>query len=193
MSKIVAQKHDGQPDVAQYRRVAKYPGPVGLKGDVKLVAEPSYSDWLPKQRDFLLTAPKLASHYWSLRFSKITHLSDRTYRARFAGINSRNDLEALQLPKGALWLPIDVIPRLEDGEFWLDDLVGLTLVTDEGNPIGKVTAWLDGSGDTYLDVESTDGKSSATIPFTEHFFPTVDIKHQHIVTHPTVEALLSEA
>jgi ribosomal 30S subunit maturation factor RimM len=190
-------QHPEQPSADTYRRVARYSGPVGLKGEVKLVADASYTQWLTQQKSLLLTAPKVTDKHWQLAFTKITHLTDTTYRGRLAGVNNRNELEALKLPKGALWAVLDAIPKLESREFWLDDVVGCTVLNAETeHPIATVTAWLEGNGDIFLELKpiNTDNDSSntdmATIPFNEHFFPTVETATQTIHAHPSVAELI---
>lgn len=186
-----------QPSTDTYRRVARYSGPVGLKGEVKIVADGSYALWLIRQKSLILTAPKITDKHWQLAFTNITHLTDTTYRGRLAGINNRNDLEALKLPKGALWAAIEAIPQLEQREFWLDDVVGCTVLNAETDqPIATVNAWLEGNGDIFLELtpmstgDSSDEPELATIPFNDHFFPTVNTANNTIHAHPSVAELI---
>ena len=82
--------------------------------------------------------------------------------ARFEGIGDRSAAEAL---RGSL-VEVDrsQLPRLEDGEYYHADLIGLAAVDAEGGPIGTVVAVENyGAGD-LLEIVLRDGKRSL-IPF----------------------------
>lgn len=58
--------------------------------------------------------------------------------ARLAQSTSRADAEKLR--GTALTVPRDALPPLAEGEFYHADLLGLPVVTDEGEAVGKVLA-----------------------------------------------------
>jgi 16S rRNA processing protein RimM len=77
--------------------------------------------------------------------------------ARFKEITDRTQAEAL---RGiALTVAREVLPPLEEGEYYHADLIGLPVVTPDGDSAGSVTAVENfGAGDV-LDIEKPDGKS----------------------------------
>jgi 16S rRNA processing protein RimM len=77
--------------------------------------------------------------------------------ARFKEVADRTQAEAL---RGiALTVAREALPPLEDGEYYHADLIGLPVVTPEGDSAGTVTAVENfGAGDV-LDIEKSDGKS----------------------------------
>ena len=82
--------------------------------------------------------------------------------ARVSGIADRSAAEAL---RGSL-IEVDrsALPRLEKGEYYHADLIGLDCVDSADNPLGSVVAVENyGAGD-LLEVEAQDGKR-ALIPF----------------------------
>ena len=84
--------------------------------------------------------------------------------ARFEGVADRSAAEAL---RGSL-VEIDrsALPSLDEGEYYLADLIGLPALDREGNAIGTVAAVENyGAGD-LLEIEAGDGKRSL-IPFKE--------------------------
>lgn len=81
---------------------------------------------------------------------------------RFEGVDSRADAEAL---RGTI-LTIDPTERrdLADGEFWEDDLIGLTAVTPDGDVLGAVSRLEYGPGQDRLVVTTADG-TEVLVPF----------------------------
>lgn len=81
----------------------------------------------------------------------------KTAIARFEGISDRSAAEAL---RGQLVeIDRDQLPSLEEGEYYHADLIGLPVVTPDGDSAGIVTAVENfGAGDV-LDIEKPDGKS----------------------------------
>jgi len=187
-----ARRLKGQPDSEGFRRVARYAGPVGLKGALKIAAPEEAAPWLMKTHTLLLTEPKNTSHYWQLSVNHWQHTHGGEYKLTLTAITDRTALEKLQLPKGALWVATDAMPPLAKGEFWLDDLVGLSVVDEAGTPLGTVQVWLEGNGDPFLDIQLTGKMVTHTVPFTDVFFPTVDWATRTLTASPTIVAFLQD-
>ena len=58
--------------------------------------------------------------------------------ARFAEVSGRGDAEKLR--GTALTVERDQFPSLDEGEFYHADIIGLPVVTDEGEPVGRTIA-----------------------------------------------------
>ncbi len=76
--------------------------------------------------------------------------------ARFAEVADRNAAEAMRGTE--LTIPRTALPPLADGEYYHADLLGLPVVTSEGEAVGSVVL-IDnfGAGDV-LEIERPDGK-----------------------------------
>lgn len=76
--------------------------------------------------------------------------------ARFAEVIDRNAAEALR--GTALVVPRSALPPLPEGEYYHADLIGLPVVTSEGEPVGHIALVENfGAGDV-LEIERADGK-----------------------------------
>jgi 16S rRNA processing protein RimM len=86
----------------------------------------------------------------------------KTAVARFEGVADRGAAEAL---RGSLVeVDRDVLPPLEESEYYYADLIGVAAVDRDGNPVGTIVAVENyGAGD-LLEIERAGGKRSL-IPF----------------------------
>ncbi|MGZ3367012.1 MAG: ribosome maturation factor RimM, partial [Caulobacteraceae bacterium] len=74
-----------------------------------------------------------------------------------------------------LHVPREALPEPEEDEFYLTDLIGLSVVTPEGQALGKVKAVQDfGAGD-ILEIDPGRGAATWYLPFTRECVPEVDI------------------
>ncbi|MEO1543722.1 MAG: ribosome maturation factor RimM [Pseudomonadota bacterium] len=105
--------------------------------------------------------------------------------ARVDGINDRNDAEAM---KGCeLWVSRAALPKPAEGEFYHEDLIGMTAVDASGNAFGRVIAVENyGAGD-LLDIEVTGQNGSELIPFTHAHVPDVHLTDHVVVVNWPLE------
>jgi 16S rRNA processing protein RimM len=101
---------------------------------------------------------------------------------RFAGIEDRTAAEQL----GGVVLVGDsdsspVIAELD--EYWDHELIGLTVVTRQGEPVGEVTDVRHGAGGELLSVRRGDG-GEVLVPFVTAMVPAVDLAGGVIVIDP---------
>jgi 16S rRNA processing protein RimM len=92
---------------------------------------------------------------------------------RLKGVTTRNEAEALRGTK--LYVARDALPPPDEGDYYHEDLVGLTAITPEGTTLGRVVAVQNfGAGD-LIEIQLTGGKLTEFVPFTDTYVPTVDI------------------
>lgn len=92
--------------------------------------------------------------------------ASRPYRDRglivsFEGVGDRSAAEALR--GTTLWADLEARRPTEPGEFWIDQLVGLTAVDGAGFPLGEVAAVVTGGQDRLV-VMTPDGRE-VLVPF----------------------------
>jgi 16S rRNA processing protein RimM len=97
---------------------------------------------------------------------------------RFAGINSPEAAKALN---GAQLLACrEQAAPLDDGEFYIEDLKGLQVITEAGETIGCITDIIDGGGGELAEIKLTDGEKRL-IPFRKEFFKEICPKKGKVV------------
>lgn len=108
------------------------------------------------------------------------------FAARIKGIRYRDEAEALKGTR--LYVARSALPGLPDDEFYVSDLIGLTVFDTGGEKIGRIKAVQDyGAGD-ILEVQRP-GQSDALLPFTAEVVPTVDLSAGRVVADPPEGAL----
>ena len=103
---------------------------------------------------------------------------------RYRGVTDRDAAQALRNLR--LYVPRDRLPPADENEFYHADLIGLTAVTADGAPFGKVVALHNfGAGD-MIEIAPEGGGETAFLPFTQAVVPQVDIAGGRIVVAPPV-------
>ncbi|MBS0362584.1 MAG: 16S rRNA processing protein RimM [Proteobacteria bacterium] len=99
--------------------------------------------------------------------------------ARAKEIATREEAEALRGLK--LHVPRSALPEPDEDEFYIHDLIGLDVVSLEGDPLGTVKSVRDfGAGD-LLEVTPAVGGESWWLPFTREAVPEVQMDAGRIV------------
>jgi len=137
------------PELPDYSvHVARVSAAHGVKGEVKAFC---YSD-LPGRMQLLdevCLRPKQAEPFLTrvLRARQIPHKT--IYIVRLQGITDRNQAEAIV---GAeITVRASETPQLPDGTYYIDDIIGLQAVTDEGEALGLIVDVLKtGANDVYV-------------------------------------------
>jgi 16S rRNA processing protein RimM len=157
------------PNLLQVGRVA---GAFGVKGEVRITSFTAEPMALVDYKSLLREdgAPAL------------TLTSGRPAKGgvvvRAAEVQTREQAEALRGLK--LYIPRDVLPAPEEDEFYVADLVGLSVVTPDGEALGEVKSVHDfGAGD-LLEIQPAQG-ASWWLPFTREAVPEVRLADREVV------------
>jgi 16S rRNA processing protein RimM len=129
--------------------LAAITGAHGLKGEVRLKLFSDDAEALKRYGSFdaegRTLTPIFVRQAGAGAIARFKELADRTAAEALRGV--------------ALTVPREALPPLEEGEYYYADLIGLPVVTPEGDSVGTVlTVENFGAGDV-LDIEKPDGKS----------------------------------
>ena len=92
--------------------------------------------------------------------------------AGMAGATTREAAVALRHVK--LYAPRDMLPALAEGEYYQNDLIGLTALADSV-AIGTIIALHDFGAGLMLEIERGRGVEPLLLPFTDSSVPAVDM------------------
>lgn len=149
-------------------KVGKIVNAVGLKGEVKVY---NYSD----SSEIYEITPEMYVGSELLQIENV-RLQKNMVILKLEGINDRNAAEAA---KGRdIFITEDDLPELEDGEYYVRDLIGMT-VEEDGNVLGKVTDVLQNTAQDVFEVERKNGKQ-LLIPRVDEFVLDIDLDTRKI-------------
>lgn len=160
-------------DRANLILVGRVAGAFGVKGDVRITAFTADPMSLVEYRTLLREdgTPGL-----TLSGGRPDQKGGVIVRA--AEVETREQAEALRGLK--LFIPRDVLPEPEEDEFYVTDLIGLTVETPEGEVLGKVRTVHDfGAGD-LLEIQPPEG-ASWWLPFTREAVPEVRLAEGKVI------------
>lgn len=118
-------------------------------------------------------------------YSKST---ERGLLVRFEGVRDRTGSEAMAGRE--LFVHESERRRLDDDEYWPDQLIGLEVRSGSGeDPLGRVVDYVEGVAQDRLGVETSHGR--VEIPFVKALVPLVDLERGVLVV-TDLEGLLDE-
>lgn len=159
----------------------------GVRGEIKVVPE---TDDPARFED--LQAVYVGSSPASARVRQVENVRlQPTKRGtviimKLEGIDSREQVDALR--RADVFAREADLPALADDEFFIHDLIGLHVVTDEGEPVGIVEEVMTVPAQEIL-VVSRKGKEAVLIPAVGEFVVEMDLDERRIVVRP-IEGLL---
>lgn len=99
---------------------------------------------------------------------------------KFEGIDSMNDAELLR--GGELYIDRSQGEELSENEYYIADIIGMEVVTEEGEPVGQVKDVLEtGANDVYL--VKREGKKDLMLPAIRDCIREVDIENNRMTVH----------
>lgn len=158
----------------------------GLKGEMYALAaqEPEWLQALPEVR--LRRSGAWLLEGQPLRFSQVFAYKDGLV-LKFEGIESIDEAEALE--QAEVVAARADRPPLEDGDYYLSDLIGCTAIDEAtGRVIGTVRGWQEFGGPVILEIEpeggSGPGEEPISIPWVREICVSLDLAAKRLVLRP---------
>ena len=140
--------------------------PFGVKGFVKIHPPSGETDHLLKLQSVVV------SKDGKERQLKIEETAPAASAVliRFAGID--NPEKAKTLAGAQLLVGREQAAPLKEGEYYIEDLKGLPVTTENNETIGHITDIIEGGGGELAEIELSDGEKRL-VPFRKDFFPEI--------------------
>lgn len=149
--------------------VAKIGSPMGIKGFVKI-----HSFTEPKDNVFLYP---LYIEEKLIKIETWKH-SGKNLIAKFANTTTRNHAELLVGKE--LYTDKSVFKELEEGEYYVNDLIGLKVLDEEKNLVGKVSNFFNINNQNIIEIKKNDNKELDLI-FNKENIKDIDIQNGFII------------
>ena len=164
----------------EYLIVGEIIRPHGVRGDVAMKAVTAYPERLSE----------IETLYVGEDFTPYRVKRARQHRAGmlllFESITDRDQAEELR--GQTVYVHIDDAVPLEEGEFYLYQLEGIRVVTDEGVELGELTDYIEtGANDVYI-ITTPDG-DEVLIPAIPDVIQEIDLE-EHTMTVKLLEGLI---
>ncbi len=171
----------------QRLRIGKIVGCHGLRGDLKVLPSSHKAEWSDELEEVFLEMPpktdkkkpgqqepkKPPPDTQILRIESV-RWQGSCVLVRFEGYPDRTAAEPLI--GATLYADSDTLPEAEEDEYWVDDLIGLSVIDARTNQkTGVVVDLLSSTGSEFLEIRLDNAADTIVIPFLNHFFPTVDL------------------
>ena len=159
-------------------KIGKIVNTVGLKGEVKVY---NYSDSIEIYET-------IESIYVEDRLTVIENVRAQKNMVilKLEGADDRNAAEALRGKE--LYITEDDLPELPEGQYYVRDLIGMSVTEEDGNLLGHVTDVLQNTAQDIFEVESENGKQ-LLIPKVDQFVLDIDAEKREI-TIRLIEGML---
>lgn len=159
-------------------KIGKIVNTVGLKGEVKVY---NYSDSIEIYET-------IESIYVEDRLTVIENVRAQKNMVilKLEGADDRNAAEALRGKE--LYITEDDLPELPEGQYYVRDLIGMSVTEEDGNLLGHVTDVLQNTAQDIFEVESENGKK-LLIPKVDQFVLDIDAEKREI-TIRLIEGML---
>ncbi len=166
--------------MTKWFNVGKVVNTHGVRGEVRVIATTDFPDErfqigsilylehkdLPEKIRLIVTSHRQHKNFDLLTFE-----------------NYRNINEVIPFKGGILQVNEEQLSQLDESEYYYHEIIGCTVVTDEGEILGKIKEILaTGANDVWV-VQRKNGGRDLLIPYIEQVVKAVDISEQKVIIH----------
>jgi 16S rRNA processing protein RimM len=174
-----AGKKTGSPE-PEYLIVGQIIRPHGVRGEVAMKSLTAYPERLGDLERLYVGIDHTPYHVKRIRPHQAGML------ILFQGISDRNQAEELR--GETVYVHLDDAIPLEDGEYYLYQIEGIRVVTDEGQELGHLTDYIEtGANDVYI-ITTPEG-DEVLIPAIPDVIKAVDLD-AHVMTIKLLDGLI---
>ncbi|MDQ4078341.1 MAG: ribosome maturation factor RimM [Chloroflexota bacterium] len=161
------------PETEQWITIGKITRAHGIRGEVKVALFVDDAEFLQElEHVFLESRPRRKMAIESVRFHRGQAL------LQFEGIDDRNEAERLR--NRELLVPFEWLPELEEDEYYVTQIIGLAVETEEGEVLGEVDEIIfTGANEVYIIRGGPRGE--ILLPAIESVVQSVDLEAGRVV------------
>lgn len=161
--------------------------PHGVKGEVKVFPETDDPNRFLGLKTVYIGKEVALAKTFQVQTARLQKTAKHTFvLLGLEGVKSPEDAELIK--GNAVYADQMALPPLEENEFFLDDLLGMNVQTEEKEMIGTVVEWMESPAHDIMVVQRKQ-KQDALIPIIPEFLVNIDAENQ-LVTIRTIEGLI---
>lgn len=158
-------------------------GAHGLNGEVKVFPDSDFPERFVQPGIRWLAHPSNSSAPEAIQLLKGRFLERKgIYVIKLANVNIRDQSEALKGFK--VLVRSNDRPTLAEGEYYLSDLMGLTVVDHQTQTVVGLVVSIASAGNDLLEIQLADTTKTVLLPFVSALVPIVDIANKRIEITP---------
>ncbi|MFK7843847.1 MAG: ribosome maturation factor RimM [Rhodothermales bacterium] len=159
----------------------------GIRGELKILPESDDPARLLELEEVFVGVDENSSTLYKVESARLQQSKKGVVVLMFfAGVKGRDSADALR--HQLLFASKDQLPPLEEGEFFLHELIGSKVETDTGELVGTLREIVELPAYNLYVIKRA-GQKDALIPAVPEFIETIDVDAQIIVIRP-IEGLL---
>lgn len=174
----------GSPPIGEpaFLLVGRLQRPHGVRGEMLMAVMTDFPERLKPG-----VVLYMGNRYQPVEITRFRHHNKGTL-VTLEGYHSRQDVEHLR--NQDLFVKVEDRPPLEEGEYYLHELIGMGVVTDQGEALGRVAEMIEtGANDVFV-VRPEEGQD-VLLPFTDEVILAIDVPNKQMTVH-LLEGLLPE-
>ena len=148
----------------------------GLRGEVKVVAWTDSPDDFEKIKTVYI---KMKSEQISLKIKSIKYQKNNLI-IKFDEFNDIN--EVLPYKNAVLYADREELGPLDEGVYYIVDLIGLDVITEDGEKVGVICDVFNAGASDIYDVKR-EGKKNLLIPVIDEVVKEVDLENGRVVVN----------
>ena len=153
-------------------KLGKITAPQGIKGEVRVYPYTDKPTRFSEIEAVLLNGRRC-------RIEKARYMKNMAI-LKLEGIDDRNAAETMR--NRELLLPREELWKQPEGTYFVDDLVGCAVVSEDGAPVGTLKTIHSRPAQDLYEIERADG-SSFLLPAVKEFVRHVDVANRIIIIH----------
>jgi 16S rRNA processing protein RimM len=166
-------KNSGSPNLGEpeFLVIGKLGRPHGVDGEIQFFVLTDFPERIVEGKEVLVGKNREPMTLMTVR----PHT--KKLLVRFDGFKDRDEVDALR--NQMIFIPVSAVAPLPAGEYYHHQLIGLSIVSEDGQALGKIVEIIEtGANDVYV-VRPDEGKD-ILIPNTSEVILAVDIEEKTI-------------
>ena len=163
----------------QYFRVGVITSAHGIRGGVKVFPVTEDPRRFLKIKEVLFSRPDSEEIVGSYKLRRVAFQNNMVL-LEFEGVDNRNHAELLKNQQ--LWVRREDALPLAENEYYLADVMGMQVISDEGEELGKVADILETGSNNVFQVEKA-GEKPLLIPPIPECILNIDLEAGTVLVH----------